>query len=477
MSNSSPEPVVSLAAAAAAPAVATAIAEYNEGFTFTLIKFVIITAIFAGITVAMFSASNITEIAKNFSKYRCNPLMMPFAASFGYDPKENFNFCINSIFNTKAAEIFSPIYRLLGQFTQTITLIVNATLGVRTLFSNFFLSINNFIGNVRNKIQELLFRIRIQFMKMMGLMGKVYGTMFAVIFMGTSALTAANNVSNNDLVKFLMGFCFDPETPVWLSDGSSKPIRQIKIGDALKGRNGPVEVSSLFVFDGTSVPMVRIGSVLVSANHYVEFDGRKIPAGSHPSALPTESLPLIYCLNVDGNEFYVGQEQLCVADYDEHNEPGVVDVVQKTAETALNGAVAAQGVADYSLGFDPLLEVKLADGTWKMAVNLQIGDKVAGSGHVVGLVREECEEVLVSPTGSRFSGAQLVWSDESGKWERAAHLWADRKALPADLVQILTTSCSAIQVRDMLGSLYFLRDYREVPLEEMETPYEKAFTQ
>jgi len=468
--NSSPEPVATLAA--------DAYASWDAGYTLTLVKFVIVTAIFAGITVAMFSMSNITELAKNFPQYRCNPIMMPFAASFGYDPKENFNFCINSIFNTKAAEIFSPIYRLLGQFTQTITLIVNATLGVRTLFANFFLSINNFIGNVRNKIQELLFRIRIQFMKMMNLMGKVYGTMFAVIFMGTSALTAANNVSNNDLVNFLMGFCFDPETPVWLADGTSKPIREIKIGNMLAGAKA---VTSTFVFDGTSVPMVRIGSVIVSANHYVEHNGQKIPASSHPSALPTDSLPRIYCLNVDGNEFVVGAERLRVADYDEHDAPGVVDTVQKTAETALNGSAAEIGVEDYSLGFDPLLEVKLADGTWKMASNLAIGDVLFGNGAVVGLVREECEEVFVSPTGSRFSGAQLVWSPSgssgSGKWSRASFEWAQRTALPANLFQVLTTGCSAIEVRDMLGGTYFVRDYREVPLEEMETPYEKAFTE
>jgi hypothetical protein len=470
MSISSPEPIAGLASASAA-------AEYNEGFTFTLIKFIIITAIFVGITVAMFSASNITEITKNFPKYRCNPAMMPFAASFGYDPKENFNFCINSIFNVKAAEVFSPIYRLLGQFTQTITVIVNATLGIRTLFSNFFLSINKFIGNVRNKIQELLFRIRIQFMKMMNLMGKVYGTMFGVIFMGTSALTAANNLANNDLVNFLMGFCFDPETPVWMADGSAKPIKEIQIGDLLKGRNGPVKATSLFLFDGTNVPMVRIGSVLVSSNHYVEFDGEKIPASSHPSALPTDSLPHIYCLNVEENEFYVGDEQLNVADYDEHEAPGVIDAVQKTAESALNGTVAESGVADYSLGFDPLLEVQLTTGAWKMAANLQIGDNIAGAGRVLGLVRESCEEVFVSPTGARFSGAQLVWSDASKKWERAAFIWADRKALPANLVQILTARCSSIPVRDMLGSVYYVRDYREVPLEEMETPYENAFAQ
>lgn len=470
MSNSSPEQVAALAAA-------TATATYDEGFTYTLIKFVIITAIFAGITVAMFSASNITEIAKNFSKYRCNPAMMPFAANFGYDPKENFNFCINSIFNAKAAEVFSPIYRLLGQFTQTISLIVNATLGIRTLFSNFFLSINKFIGNVRNKIQELLFRIRIQFMKMMELMGKVYGTMFAVIFMGTSALTAANNVANNDLVNFLMGFCFDPETPVWMADGTAKPIREIQIGDQLKGRNGPVCATSLFVFEGASVPMVRIGSVLVSANHFVEYNDEKIPASSHPLALPTDSLPHIYCLNVEGNEFFIGSEQLCVADYDEHDTPGVVDVVQKTAEVALNGSAAADGVSDYSLGFDPLLEVKMTDGSWKMAADLKIGDDLAGCGRVLGLVRETCEDVFVSLTGARFSGAQLVWSDASKKWERAAFVWADRKALPSHLVQILTSNCSAVTMRDMLGSSYFVRDYREVPLEEMETPYENAFAQ
>ena len=139
------------------PELPPEIVEWSNRFTSSILFFAIITGIFILLTFIVFSVGSISEISKNFAKYRCNPLMLPFAGSFGYDPKENFNFCLTSIFNQKAAEVFSPLYALLAQFTSVLTVTMNATLGIRKLFSNFFLTVSGFVGNVQNRIQQLLF--------------------------------------------------------------------------------------------------------------------------------------------------------------------------------------------------------------------------------------------------------------------------------------------------------------------------------
>jgi len=229
----------------------TAQSTWEAGFTTTVIKFVIMTIVFGGILVGMFAMGSLTEIAKNFPRYRCNPMAMPFASNFGYDTMENFNFCLNTIFQGKAAEIFGPIYGLLGGFTAVITQIVNVTAGIRKLFSNFLGGVTNFVRSVRDKIQAVLFSIKMTFAKLMNLMGRVYGTMYAVIFMGTTAMTAGFNLADNDLVKFLFEFCFAPDTPVVLYDGSVKQIKDLVIGDRLQNVNDEeVYVTSTFVFDG-----------------------------------------------------------------------------------------------------------------------------------------------------------------------------------------------------------------------------------
>lgn len=441
---------------------------WSTNLRWSIVSFTLVTLLFIGITVLIFSMGNLTEIAQNYPKYRCNPLMMPFAGQFGYDAKENFNFCISNILNEKASGIFAPLYGLLSQFVGILTVMMNATLGIRKLFSNFFLSVNYFVGNVRNKIQNLLFQIRISFLKLNNLMGRVFGTMYAVIYMGLSALTAANNTANNDLVKFLSEFCFDPATPIQLEDGSYKPIVEIKIGDRLAAvKNTIPVVTSTFIFDGRKTNMVSIEDVRLSEEHYVFYKGLWIEASSHPDAKSTEICERLVCLNVTGNEFYVGKNGLLARDYDEHSESYISKIAQNIATCALNGAVVEKTVDDYSLGFDPNLEIKMKKGGWKRATEIQIDDVLDSGNRVVGIVRERCGTTIVLPTGAKVSAAQLIFNGR--KWIRAANANFLTSG-SAVLIQLLTSNCGVIVARQG-DIIYYLRDYREAPLPEMESPY------
>ena len=445
-----------------------AVAAWSTNLYGSVFTFAVVTLIFIGLTVLIFSFSNIAEISKNFAQYRCNPLMMPFAGQFGYDAKENFQFCISNILNNKVAEIFAPLYGLLSQFVGILTVMMNATLGIRKLFSNFFLSVNNFVGNVRNKIQNLLLQIRMSFLKLNNLMGRVFGTMFAVIFMGMSALTAANNTANNDLVKFLAEFCFDPQTPVQLESGAWMPIREIAIGDRLAVVDGvaPV-VTSTFRFDGQKTPMVKVDDVLLSSEHYISNNGAWIPAAKHPRAVAAPSVAELVCLNVTGNKFFVGRSGLLARDYDEHtDDAAIVAEAQRIASCALNGVYGAT-VADYSLGFDPAFEIRMRNKAWKPSTEVRIGDVLESGATVVGIVRERCASTLELPLGGKLAAAQLI--HDGKQWIRGS-FYSHTTTGSHVLIQLMTSNCGVITAR--YGDIiYHLRDYREVPLPEMETPY------
>ena len=136
----------------------------NEGSTGSLIWFVLITALNIGILIALFTVGNLEEVAKNWPRYRCNPIYMPFAASFGSDPVENFQFCLDSVFAGKAAIIFGPLYLILNEFGTIISKIVNATMGLRNLFGTMFQSVTDFLQNVKQRILTILMQVRISFM-------------------------------------------------------------------------------------------------------------------------------------------------------------------------------------------------------------------------------------------------------------------------------------------------------------------------
>jgi hypothetical protein len=427
------------------------------------------------------SVGYLKQIFSNFASYRCNPVMMPFAGLFGYNASENFQFCLSNILQGRLAEVFSPLFSLLGTFGKTLEMVVNAALGLRKLFSNFLLTVNGFISNVQSRIKMLMTTVRMSFLKMKELMGKVYGTMFAVVGLGTSGLTAAGNLADNNLVKFMLEFCFAPETVVVLEDGTQKTMESLEMGDRLAPLSSgfkPV-VTSLFRFDGRKTPMVRIGDVVVSASHFVEWDGKMVEATEHPHAIPLPSRPALCCLNVTGHRFLVGTQGLVAADYDEDESAEVIAETQAVATAALNGTKENKNheavVSDYSLGLDGDVEVHMANGDWKRLSTVVVGDEVAYSGAVKGVVRELCGTTVQTPVGP-MAAAQLVFFE--GAWRRGSGgsltvREAKGAAAAPVLHQLITERCGVLEVRKGDARL-FVRDYREVALPEMEAAYAAA---
>jgi len=483
MSGTTPPATIGIGVPSAPPAVGFGVPSAavgaappaGSGSAGSLIWFLLLTALNVGILTALFTVGSLQEIAKNWSRYRCNPIFMPFAASFGSDPVENFNFCLDSVFAGKIALIFGPLYAILNEFGMIISKIVNVAMGLRNLFSSMFSSVQDFLNNVKQKILTIMTQLRMSFIKMNHLMGRVFGTLYAVIYMGISGLAGAQNIANNDLVQFLFEFCFAPDSPVPLFNGTVVPIRNIQVGDQLAALkdHSPV-VTSKFVFDGYRTPMVMIGGLHLSAEHYVEG----APAEKHPSAEIAFSIPQLVCINVTGHRFRIGP--LEVSDYDESSDASVVKITQSLAEYRLNGHCSTPAVGhvatvleEYSLGVDGTASVLLENGEWKRLQDIRIGDCVQIGGHVVGTVEEQVEFGVTLPSGLLVSASQLLWTGI--QWERAAVVYPTQiRSLRATLYQLFTAKCSSFYVK-YNEDVVLVREYREIADPDMENPYRASF--
>ncbi len=443
--------------------------QWNEGLTSSTYKILFFSIVLAGTLVAIFQFANFEEIIKNWSRYRCNPAFMPFAGAAGYDAVENFQFCLNSAFGDIAKKLFGPIFEILSNFIKIIDLIVNVSMGIRQMFSNFFLSMNSFIRNVRDRIQALLFQVRLSFLKMQSLMGRVYATMFSVVFMGMSAITAGLNLAENDLVKFVLEFCFAPETQVELESGKKVAIYTLKVGDKLKDGK---EVLSVFKFNGSNTPMVKIKDVHVSSEHivYNQIADTWILAQDHPDAVPAPSIPTLICLNVEGHKFTVGESNLRVCDYDETDAAHVLSEAQTLAHKCLNGQTAKDlpFYPDYSLGISAVAEILLNDNSWIPIKDIELGTILYGNNSVLGVVEEKCPHTA-TVYGIVCSDAQLIHID--GEWKRVGDV-AETATTNSILKQVLTRTVGPLCIRDpVIRKELWIRDYREAPQPEMETAY------
>ena len=442
-----------------------------------LFKFSIITLILVVIAVILLIAGLAAQVGENWAEYRCKPYIMPFASFYGHDSAENFQHCLQESFSQQSGQAFSPIYDILGQFSGTVGIMVETANGMRQLLGNFMTTTRSFVGNVKSKIEALMFQVRMSFLKMQTLMNRVYGTMYSIIWMGTSALTAGTNLADNDLVSFLFEFCFHPDTLVKMSDGSTKRIEEIEVGEAVFGGH---RVTSTFRFNGIQTPMVRIRKTIMSSQHLIQLpNGEWSAAKNHPKALPVPPTRELICMNVEGHRF-VTADDLVVGDYDESDAAAAVVGAQALAEGALNGAAAGaedeaedeaeSGSIAYSLGVHPDAEVCLHNHTWKPLHEVDVGDKLYGGIEVLGTVAEVTTHVC-TVDDIQMTPAQLVWMDKEACWKRARSISSAWKVTaPTVFRQLFLSTVGPICVRRGENELW-IRDYREAPIPEMEDVY------
>ena len=449
---------------------------------------VLLTAVLAALLGSTFTLSKLAEVGENWAQYHCLPQVMPFAWLWGHDTVANFNSCLGDEFMARAIAALGPVYGMLANFVGMLTTLTGVANSLRYTMGNMVRGINGLAYTLRSRLQAVLLQVRITFLRMRTLMDRVYGTFYAIIWMGTSAMAAGMNVGDSEVVKFMGEFCFAPDTPVRLADGRVVPIAEVRVGTALAG--GP-RVTSTFLFDGASTRVVEVatqeGAVRVSGAHRLWLDdgsssgGRWVPAEEHPSARPAPPCARLVCLNTDTHWLRVGGaggDALLAADYDESGAPEVEVAAQVAAERALNGGGRLQTGArptSYALGVDPAAEVRLADNTWRAVCALRLGDRLChGAGEVVGLVQEEASCVVALPGGGpRVAAAQLLWTGRV--WERACA--GGPTPLPlAVLAHVVTKNAGVVELRSAGGGglTYFLRDYREAPLPELEAPYAAA---
>jgi hypothetical protein len=439
--------------------------------TFYLILF---TLFLVFILIYVFLRGNIAIISGNWPAYRCNPMFMPFAFLFGYDTNENFEYCMKNIFTKHASKSLVPVYGMMGEFTQINETLVKSANSTRTTMSNMLLGTEKLMNSYRDRIQYLLFTVRMGFIRLKNLMGRVYASFFSVMRIGQSGIQAFKNITNNELFKFMEDMCFDPDTPIFLQNGSIKKIKDIQIGDTLASIDGKTPVvTSFFEFDGTKTRMVNLHNTLVSKEHYTFYKNTWIKAGDHPEAIDTESIPKLICLNTDTHLILINNT--IFSDYDESSDKSVAIETQVIAEILLNDGIfdtPNETTNLYELGLDPKTPILCNDNSVKSIIYINIGDKLMGGGIVLGLIKEECSWIVTLPNDLIVSSSQLIWDKEFKLWRRASFMYP-HKCTNLNKPIVLYQLCVSNNYIESDG--LSLRDYREVSHSDMEKPYETLF--
>lgn len=409
---------------------------------------------------------DIGNIKKNWDKERCNPMIMPFASLFGHNTKENFEFCMGKTFNNHSMPFVGSTGTMFSQFTTLLTSIFDSISSLRTTVATLGGGINVVFQEFTDRLTTFFFRLRLSAIRIKSLIGRMYAVLFSVMYMGMSGITGMSSFTNTFLFSFLDVFCFPKDTLIDVKGKGLTRIKDIQIGDILLPTNS--RVTATFCLFSKGQPMVKLGNITVSTNHYVMYMGKPRRAGDHPYAIKTpawNSDEPLYCLNTSNNRIPV--DNFVFMDYDETSD-GDKDTMN-FIEGRLNSTTVNKDYKfkEYCTAIGENTVVKTTKGN-KSAIDVKIGDKLITGSEVVGLIRREVNEVCYLNNGTIITPATLYWNPELNKWERFGEKF-DIIQVRVQLISFIVLPNSQIELEDGLR----IRDYMELCSPDSEIHYSK----
>jgi len=234
-----------------------------------MISSILILVIFIGLYVFSILSVGLKNIKKDWPEYRCNPMIMPFASYFGYDPTENFTQCISSTMSGLMGFFLAPLNFLMSMLGSLGSVITDAVQGVREL-QNF---IRNAITGIITDVMGIFMNILIEFQKLiMGvkdLTMKLLGVTSVVLNLISGSIILGKSIWNGPIGGILRTLCFSPETKVKLDSGRFIKMKNINLGDILS--NGAKVIGVLKIQGDECNPYYKLWSD--ELNDYIYVTG------------------------------------------------------------------------------------------------------------------------------------------------------------------------------------------------------------
>ncbi len=420
------------------------------------------------------SMSQAAQTSNNWPEVRCQPQNMMLAGLYGYDANENFQFCLQQIIQDSTKSSTAPFAQGMGGFTSVLQNLMSSANSFRTTLATMTGGIIKIIGEFKSRMTALMGRVKLTASRMKAMMYRVYGTMFAVMYMGISAQTGIANFGDTFIFKFIDTFCFAPDTRIVMTDRSENMICSLRVGDVLAGKS---VVEAIIECPGSD-DMYEIYGVRVSGRHRIwSSDLNKfISVKEHPDAKKSHAEPKLWTLITSNREIPVkGLDKVVrFADWEElpHTDEAAASwdaIVQQILNKEIKAirAVKSAPCIDKSV-----LVYKYQAGLTPIGL-IQVGDWIHDSGVWVK-VMGRCEREVstaIGTLGNRITDGMWIEHIGSGMKRRWMHPTGVINEVSWRGMQLITTT-GAFDIH-IKGSLYRVRDFTEVGTERLAESFEK----
>ena len=427
-------------------------------------SFIFLMILFVGLFFLLESMSSAAQTSNDWSEVRCQPQNMLLAGLYGHDPNENFQFCLQQKIQDSTKGATAPFAQGMGGFTSVLQNLMNSANSFRTTLATMVGGIIKIIGEFKARMTALMGRVKLTASRMKAMMYRVYGTMFAVMYMGISAQTGIANFGDTFIFKFIDTFCFAPETRVVMDDGSEQLISTLRLGDTLKGKS---TVEAIIECPG-SADIYEIYGIRVSGRHRVwSLEKSKfISVKDHPNAKKSYPEPKLWTLITSNREIPVKGLNTTVRFADWEELPDTAEAAEgwdAIVQQILNKEIKDnKPVAKSAPCIDKFMLVYKHQAGLTPIGLVQVGDWIHDSTRWVRVIGR-CErqvDTYIGTLGNRITDG--TWVLDNDKWK---HPTGTSKSGTWKGIQLITTSGAfTIQIN---GSQYRIRDFTEVGTERL----------
>jgi hypothetical protein len=431
-------------------------------------SFIFLMILFIGLFFLLESMSSAAQTSNDWSEVRCQPQNMLLAGLYGHDPNENFQFCLQQIIQDSTKSSTAPFAQGMGGFTSVLQNLMKSANSFRTTLATMVGGIIKIIGEFKARMTALMGRVKLTASRMKAMMYRVYGTMFAVMYMGMSAQTGIANFGDTFIFKFIDTFCFAPDTLIVMEDDSEQTISNLKVGDMLKG----VSIVEAIIECPGSADIYEIYGIRVSGRHRVWslHQNKFISVKDHTDAKKSYPEPKLWTLITSNREIPVkGLDKVVrFADWEELPDTDEAAaswdaIVQQilNKEICSSTEKAVKPVKSAPCIDKSILVYKHQAGLTPIGL-VQVGDWIHDSNTWVRVIGR-CErkvDTYIGTLGNRITDG--IWALDNNKWK---HPTGISKPGSWKGMQLITTS-GAFTI-NMNGSQYRIRDFTEVGTERL----------
>jgi hypothetical protein len=261
----------------------------------------------------LYYAQTTSDIQNNWNEYKCNPLYMAFAD----DVSTNFSYCVQNMQSNYMGYILQPLTFLtssmgetMGEFATGLNSARGMIANIRSLTTDLFANTFGVFFNLVVEFQKIIIGIK-------DTMSKTIGIVVTFLYVLDGSMKTMGSMwkgPSGQMVRS-MGKCFHPDTILSLENGSCKCMKDLELGDILKG--GSIVEAIMKINNTEEIPFYEINSgdndipILVTGSHHI-YDtllNKFIPVRNYEFAKKTDWIsPQLSCLITHNH-------QICIGDY------------------------------------------------------------------------------------------------------------------------------------------------------------------